>query len=72
MVRQFHKLFRTVEFDLFGFLNLKLLNFKVDASTDFLNFNLNRKIQLWIMFKSLTSGAYMAATQCARGKLLKR
>jgi hypothetical protein len=43
LVRQFHKLFRTVEFDLFGFLNLKLLNFKVDASTDFNISNLNRE-----------------------------
>jgi hypothetical protein len=34
MVKQFHKLFRTVEFDLFGFLNLKLLIFEVDISTE--------------------------------------
>ena len=35
LVKQFHKLSRTVEFDLFGFLNLEILNFKVDASTVF-------------------------------------
>ena len=35
LVKQFYKLPRTVEFDLFGFLNLEILNFKVDASTIF-------------------------------------
>ena len=35
LVKQFHKLFRTIEFDLFGFLNLEILNFKVGSSTDF-------------------------------------
>ena len=35
LVKQFHKLFRTVKFDLFGFLNLEILNFKVGSSTDF-------------------------------------
>ena len=35
LVKQFHKLSRTIEFDLFGFLNLKILNFKVGSSTDF-------------------------------------
>ena len=34
LVEQFHKLFRTIGFDLFGFLNLKLLNFKVGSSTE--------------------------------------
>ena len=34
LVKQFHKLSRTVEFDLFGFLNLKLLIFEVDNSTE--------------------------------------
>ena len=36
LVKQFHKIFRTIEFDLFGFLNLKILNFKVGSSTDFI------------------------------------
>ena len=36
LVKQFHKLARTIEFDLFGFLNLKLLIFKVDISTEIL------------------------------------
>ena len=35
LVKQFHKLFRTIEFDLFGFLNLEILNFEVRSSTDF-------------------------------------
>jgi hypothetical protein len=35
LVKQFHKLSRTVEFDLFGFLNLEILNFKVGSSTDY-------------------------------------
>ena len=35
LVKQFHKLSRTIEFDLFGFLNLEILNFKVGSSTDF-------------------------------------
>ena len=34
MVKQFHKLSRIVEFDLFGFLNLEIFNFKVDISTE--------------------------------------
>jgi hypothetical protein len=34
LVKQFHKIFRTVEFDLFGFLNLEIFNFKVDISTE--------------------------------------
>ena len=34
LVKQFHKLSRTVEFDLFGFLNLEIFNFKVDISTE--------------------------------------
>ena len=35
MVNQFHKLSRTVEFDLFGFINLEILNLKVGSSTEF-------------------------------------
>ena len=35
LVKQFHKLSRTIEFDLFGFLNLEILNFKVGSSTEF-------------------------------------
>ena len=35
LVKQFHKLSRTIEFDLFGFLNLEILNFKVGSSTDY-------------------------------------
>ena len=34
LVKQFHKLSRTIEFDLFGFLNLEILNFKVGSSTE--------------------------------------
>ena len=34
LVKQFHKLSRTIEFDLFGCLDLKLLNFEVRSSTD--------------------------------------
>ena len=34
LVKQFHKLSRTVEFDSFGFLNLEIFNFKVDISTE--------------------------------------
>ena len=34
LVKHFHKLSRTIGFDLFGFLNLKLLNFEVRSSTD--------------------------------------
>ena len=43
MVKQFYKLSRTVEFDLFGFLNLEILNFKVGSSTEnFREFNLGK------------------------------
>ena len=35
LVKQFHKLSRTIAFDLFGILNLKILNFEVRSSTDF-------------------------------------
>ena len=35
LVKQFHKLSRKIEFDLFGFLNLVILNFEVRSSTDF-------------------------------------
>ena len=34
LVKKFHKLSRTIEFDLFGFINLEILNFKVGSSTD--------------------------------------
>ena len=34
LVKQFHKLSRTIEFDLFGFLNIEILNFEVRSSTD--------------------------------------
>ena len=34
LVKKFHKLSRTIEFDLFGFLNLEIFNFKVDISTE--------------------------------------
>ena len=34
-VKEFYKLSRTVEFDLIGFLELELLNFKVGSSTGF-------------------------------------
>ena len=34
LVKHFNYLFRTIEFDLFGFLNLKLLIFEVDNSTE--------------------------------------
>ena len=33
LVKHFHNLSRTIEFDLFGFLNLDILNFKVGSST---------------------------------------
>ena len=33
LVNHFDKLSRTIEFDLFGFLNLEILNFKVVSST---------------------------------------
>ena len=35
LVEQFHKLFRTIGFDLFGFLNLQIMNFKDGSSTEF-------------------------------------
>ena len=35
LVKHFHKLPRTIDFDLFGFLNLELWIFKVGSSTDF-------------------------------------
>ena len=35
LVNQFHKLSRTFWFDLFGLINLEILNFKVMSSTDF-------------------------------------
>ncbi len=35
LVKKFHKLSRTIGFDLFAFLNLEILNFKVGSSTDF-------------------------------------
>ena len=47
LVKQFHKLLRTVEFDLFGFLNLEILIFEVDASTEFyrnLKFEINQLV----------------------------
>ena len=34
LVKHFDKLSRTIEFDLFGFLNLEIFNFKVDISTE--------------------------------------
>ena len=34
LVKQFHKLSRTFWFDLFGFINLEILNFKVMSSTE--------------------------------------
>ena len=34
LVKHFYKLSRTIEFDLFGFINLEILNFKVGSSTD--------------------------------------
>ena len=34
LVKKFRKLSRTFEFDLFGFLNLEIFNFKVDISTE--------------------------------------
>ena len=34
LVKHFDKLSRTIEFDLFGFLNLEILNFKVHISTE--------------------------------------
>ena len=40
LVKQFHNLFITIEFDLFGFLNLEILNFEVRSSTVFQYFNL--------------------------------
>jgi len=36
LVKQFHKLSRTIEFDLFGFLNLKLLILQIGSSTEIL------------------------------------
>ena len=36
MVQHFHKLSRTIEFDLFGFLNLKLLILQIGSSTEIL------------------------------------
>ena len=33
LVEQFHKLIRTIEFDLFGFLNLQILNLQNGSST---------------------------------------
>ena len=36
LVKQFHKLSRTIEFDLFGFLNLEILILQNGSSTDFL------------------------------------
>ena len=66
LVKHFHELSRTIGFDLFGAINLEILNLQVGYSIVFIFSILNREIQLWIMFKSLTSGAYMAATQRAR------
>jgi len=34
LFKHFNKLSRTIEFDLFGFLNLEIFNFKVDISTE--------------------------------------
>ena len=34
LVKHFHKISRTIGFDLFGCLDLKLLNFEVRSSTD--------------------------------------
>ena len=43
LVKKFHNISRTVEFDLFGFLNLEIFNFKVDISTeDFREFELEK------------------------------
>ena len=36
LVKQFHKLSRTIEFDLFGFLNLNLLILQIGSSTEIL------------------------------------
>ena len=36
LVKQFHKISRTIEFDLFGFLNLKLLILQIGSSTEIL------------------------------------
>ena len=35
LVKHFHKLSKTIVFDLFGCLDLKILNFEVRSSTDF-------------------------------------
>ena len=35
LVKHFHNLSIKIEFDLFGFLNLEILNFKVGSSTDY-------------------------------------
>ena len=34
LVKKFHKLSRTFGFDLFGFVNVEILNFKVGSSTE--------------------------------------
>ena len=34
LVKQFHKISRTFLFDLFGLINLEILNFKVGSSTE--------------------------------------
>jgi hypothetical protein len=41
LVKQFHKLSRTFLFDLFGLINLEILNFKVQSSTE-----ISREIKL--------------------------
>ena len=71
LVKQFHKLSRTVEFDLFGFLNLEIFNFKVDISTEnFREFKLGKStvvdnVEIADMGDPLVSGTVHA------GKFIK-
>ena len=73
LVKHFHKLFRTVEFDIFGFINLKILNFKVGSSTDFTeeykfeNFPPLDKVEIYDRW-----GLHVSGTVHAREKLIKR
>ena len=66
LVKHFHKIFRTVEFDLFGFLNLEILIFEVDNSTEnFREFKLGKStvvdnVEIADMGDKLVSGTARA------------
>ena len=71
LVKQFYKLSRTIEFDLFGFLNLKLLIFKVDTSTEICREIELRKSILLYNAEIADMGVPLVSGTAYAGKLIK-